>query len=258
MDKKARLLKLACFLISLEVAFLVASLVTGAIPVPSVHPGANTDPLVWWRVSNWLMLCQNVLESGFFAVFAWLLAAGNRPYAIAGFLSGFFGLFASSLSIVLELELFSGGYPQPQLMEPFGIGYAAIDAQLCLIGIFSVLPANGFFALATLRHPQSRPLVPAALFIGIPVGLITLFIPDDATGWQRFLGDWMVPLFVVGKQLILLWWFLTLLNPEVVRKESSVMTLADGLLGGGVLVPAELRTENQDTGKIRAGIHGEG
>jgi hypothetical protein len=224
MDKKARLLKLACVLISLQVAFMVASLVTGAIPAAIGPLAANAGPSVWWRASNWLMLWQNALEIGFYAIFAWLLAADNRPYAIAGFLSGFIGLVASSLCIVIELELLPGGYQQPQPAEPFGIGYGTIDAQLGLIGIFSVLPANGFFALATLRHPQSRAVVPAAMFIGLPVGLITLFIPDDATGRQQFLGDWMVPLFVVCKQLILLWWFVTLLNPEVARKKSSVRT----------------------------------
>jgi hypothetical protein len=255
MDKKARILKLACVLLSLEVAFMVASLVTGAIP-PSVDPlSAHTDPSVFWRVSNWLMLCQNALEIGFYAIFAWLLAADNRSYAIAGFLSVLIGLAASSLCIVIELELMPGTY---QPTDPFGIGYATIDSQLGLIGIFSILPANGFFAMATLRDPQRRPIVPAVLFIGLPVGLITLFIPDDATGWQQFLGDWMVPLFVVCKQLIILWWFLTLLNPGVVRERSSVRTLADGLLGGGVPMPVPLRSKNQVAGKIGTGVQGEG
>ena len=57
--------------------------------------------------------------------------------------------------------------------------------------------------------------MPAILFMGLPIGFINLFIPDDATGCLEFLGDWMVPLFVVCKQLILLWWFVTLLNPRV-------------------------------------------
>lgn len=166
------------------------------------------------------MLGQNGLEIGFYAVFALLLAADNRPYAIAGFLSVFIGLTALSLSIVIELEFLPGAHHQPPPAEPFGIGYATIDAQFGLMGTFSILPANAFFALATLRHPQSRPAVPAALFIGLPVGLITLFIPDNATGWLQFLGDWMVPLFVVCKQLILLWWFVTLLNPEVARQRA--------------------------------------
>ena len=254
MDKKARLLKLACVLVSLEVAFMVASLVTGAMPAPVDLLAAHTGPSVFWRVSNGFMLCQNAFEIGFYAIFAWLLAADNRPYAIAGFLSVFIGLAASSLSIVIELELMSGTY---QPTDPFGIGYATIDSQLGLIGIFSILPANAFFAMATLRHPQRRPVVPAVLFIGLPVGLITLFIPDDATGWQQFLGDWMLPLFVVCKQLILLWWFLTLLNPEGARERSSVRTLANGLLGGEVPMPLPLRTKNQDAGKIGTGVHGE-
>lgn len=254
MDKKAHLLKLACVLISLEVAFMVASLVTGAIPAPVDVLAAHTGPSVFWRVSNWFMLCQNAFEIGFYAIFAWLLAADNRPYAIAGFLSVFIGLAASSLSIVIELELMPGTY---QPTDPFGIGYATIDSQLGLIGIFSILPANGFFAVATLRHPQRRPVVPAVLFIGLPVGLITLFIPDDATGWQQFLGDWMLPLFVVCKQLILLWWFLTLLNPEGARERSAVRTLANGLLGGKVPMPLPVRTKNQHAGKIGTGVHGE-
>jgi hypothetical protein len=224
-------------------------LVTGAMPAPVDVLAAHTGPSVFWRVSNGFMLCQNAFEIGFYAVFAWLLA-DNRPYAIAGFLSVFIGLAASSLSIVIELELMSGTY---QPTDPFGIGYATIDSQLGLIGIFSILPANGFFAMATLRHPQRRPVVPAVLFIGLPVGLITLFIPDDATGWQQFLGDWMLPLFVVCKQLILLWWFLILLNPEGARERS----LANGLLGGKVPMPLPLRTKNRDAGKIGTGVHGE-
>lgn len=254
MDKKAHLLKLACVLISLEVAFMAASLVTGAIPAPVDPLAAHTGPSVFWRVSNWFMLSQNALEIGFYAIFAWLLASDNRPYAIAGFLSVFIGLAASSLSIVIELELMHGTY---QATDPFGIGYATIDSQLGLIGIFSILPANGFFAIATLRHPQRRPVVPAVLFIGLPVGLITLFIPDDATGWQQFLGDWMVPLFVVCKQVILLWWFLTLLNPEAAGERSYVSTLEDGLLGREVPMPVPLRTKSQDAVKIGTSVHGE-
>jgi hypothetical protein len=254
MDKKARLLKLACILISLEVACLVAALVTGAITVPVDPLAVDLGPSVWWRVSNWLMLWQNALEICFYAIFAWLLATENRAYAIAGFLSVFIGLAASTVSIIIELKVIPGAYHQPQPPEPFGIGYATIDSQLGLIGIFSILPANGFFALATLRHPQRRPLVPAALFIGLPVGLIILFIPDDATGWPRFLGDWMVPLFVGCKQLILLWWFLTLLSLEAARKRSS----GDGLSAGGAQIPVTLPVENYGAGKIGTGVHRKG
>jgi hypothetical protein len=257
MDKRARLLKLACVLISVEVIFLIASLVVGAIPSPVDPLVTHTSPSIFWRVSNWLMLGQNAFEIGFYAIFAWLLASDNRPYAIAGFLSAFIGLAASSLSMVIELELIPGAL-QPPLIEPLGIGYATIDSQLGLIGVFSILPANGFFALATLRHPQRRPAVPAALFIGLPVGLITLFIPDDATGWQQLLGDWMMPLFVLCKQLILFWWFLTLLNPEATRKKSASRTFADGLLTGSVSIPMALRPKNQEAGKIGRGVHGEG
>ena len=109
---------------------------------------------------------------------------------------------------------------QPQLADPFGFGYGAIDQELGLIGQFCILPANGFFALAVLRHPQSRPAVPAILFMGLPIGFINLFIPDDASGWLAFLGDWMVPLFVVCKQLILLWWFVELLNFKAAERPS--------------------------------------
>lgn len=228
MDKKARLLKFACVLASLEVAFLVAALVTGAMAAPVDGSPVYTGLPLADRTSNWLMLGQNGLEIGLYAVFAWLLAADNRPYAIAGFLSVFIGLTALSLSILIELEFMPGANQQPPPVEPFGIGYATIDGQLGLIGTFSILPANAFFALATLRHPQSRPAVPAALFIGLPVGLITLFIPDSATGWLQFLGDWMVPLFVVCKQLILLWWFVTLLNPELARHRSEQSEAANG------------------------------
>ncbi|MBV9873225.1 MAG: hypothetical protein JO025_00725 [Verrucomicrobia bacterium] len=218
MDKKAPLLRFACVLVSLELAIMVASLVTGAMASLSgdVAVAANPSPL--YTVSNWLMICHNILEIGFYGVFAWLLIDDNGPYAIAGFLFGLIGLIALSISIFIEM---GGSHGQPPLADPFGFGYGAIDEELSLIGQFSILPANGFFALATLRHPQSRPAVPAILFMGLPIGFMNLYIPDYASGWLQFVGDWMVPLFVVCKQTILLWWFVTLLNPKVAPARSS-------------------------------------
>ncbi|HTD14865.1 MAG TPA: hypothetical protein VK673_06780 [Chthoniobacterales bacterium] len=218
MNKKARLLRFACVLVSLELAVMVASLVTGAMAsLPGDLP-VNATPSPLDSASNWLMVCHNILEIGFYGVFAGLLIDDNGPYAIAGFLFGLIGLMALSISICIEMNVL---HRQPQLADPFGFGYGAIDEELGLIGQFSILPANGFFALAALRHPQSRPAVPAALFIGLPVGLISLFTPDPATGWMQFLGDWMVPTFVVFKQSVLLWWFVTLLNPKVAPERSS-------------------------------------
>jgi uncharacterized membrane protein HdeD (DUF308 family) len=218
MDKKARLLRFACVLVSLELAIMVASLVTGAMAsLPGDLP-VNAAPSPLDSASNWLMVCHNILEIGFYGVFAWLLIDDNGPYAIAGFVFGMIGLVALSLSIIVQMEFLQR---QPQLAEPFGFGYGAINEELGLIGQFSILPANGFFALATLRHPQSRPAVTAILFMGLPIGFINLFIPDYASGWVEFLGDWMVPVFVVCKQTILLWWFVTLLNPKVAPERSS-------------------------------------
>jgi hypothetical protein len=218
MDKKARLLRFACVLVSLELAIMVASLVTGAM---ASFPGdlpVNATPSPLETASNWLMICHNILEIGFFGVFAWLLIDDNGPYAIAGFLFGLIGLIALSISICIEMGVLHG---QPPLADPFGFGYGAIDEELSLIGQFSILPANGFFALATLRHPQSRPAVPAILFMGLPIGFMNLYIPDYASGLLQFVGDWMVPVFVVCKQTILLWWFVTLLNPKVAPERSS-------------------------------------
>jgi hypothetical protein len=226
MDKKARLLRFACVLVSLELAIMVAALFTGAM---ASFPGdlpVNAAPSPLDSTSNWLMVCHNILEIGFFAVFAWLLIDDNGPYAIAGFLFGLIGLVAMNLSICIEMGVL---HHQPQLADPFGFGYGAIDEELGLIGQFSILPANGFFALATLRHPQSRPAVTAILFMGLPIGLLNLFIPDYAGGWLQFVSDWMVPVFVVCKQTILLWWFVTLLNPKVAPERSS--PAGDALLG---------------------------
>ena len=235
MDKKARLLRFACVLVSLEVAVMIASLVTGAM-APCGDVSANATPSPLDCASNWLMVGHNILEIGFYAVFAWLLIDDNGSCAVTGFLFGLIGLIALTLSIFIELEFL---HRQPQPAEPFGFGYAAIAAELGLIGQFSILPANGFFALATLRHPQSRPVVPAILFMGIPIGFINLFIPDDASGWLQFLGGWMVPLFVVCKQFILLWWFVTLLNPKFALERSSPRSkiLVESQFGGGFLEP---------------------
>jgi hypothetical protein len=235
MDKKARLLRFACVLVSLEVAIMIASLVTGAM-APCSEVAVNATPSPLECASSWLMVCHNIIEIGFYGAFAWFLIDDNGPYAVAGFLFGLIGLIALSLSIVIDVEFL---HRQPQPAEPFGFGYSAIDAELGLIGQFSILPANGFFALATLRHPQSRPVVPAILFMGIPIGFISLFIPDDASGWLEFLGDWMVPIFVVCKQSTLLWWFVTLLNPKVAPERSTPRsdTLAAGHFGRGFLEP---------------------
>jgi hypothetical protein len=223
MDKKARLLRFACVLVSLELAIMVASLVTGAMASLSSDVAVNAAPSLLDSASNWLMMCHNILEIGFYGVFAWLLIDDNGPYAIAGFLFGLIGLVAINLSIYIEMRVL---HRQPQLADPFGFGYGTIDEELGLIGQFCILPANGFFALATLRHPQSRPAVTAILFMGLPIGLLNLFIPDYASGWLEFLGDWMVPLFVVCKQTILLWWFVTLLNPKVAPERSSPASVA--------------------------------
>jgi hypothetical protein len=218
MGKKARLLRFTCVLVSLELVVIIASLVTGAMASVSADAAVNAAPSPLDSASNWLMVFHNILEMGFYGVFAWFLIDDNGPYAIAGFVFGLIGLVALSLSIFVQMEFLGR---QPQLAEPFGFGYGAIEQELLLIGQFSILPANGFFALATLRHPQSRRAVTAILFMGLPIGFINLFIPDDASGWLEFLGDWMVPLFVVCKQLILLWWFVTLLNPKVAPERSS-------------------------------------
>jgi len=230
MDKKACLLRFACVLVSLELAIMVASLVTGAM---ASFPGdlpVNATPSPLDTASNWLMICHNILEIGFFGVFAWLLIDDNGLYAIAGFLFGLIGLIALSISICIEMGVLHG---QPPLVDPFGFGYGAIDEELSLIGQFSILPANGFFALATLRHPQSRPAVPAILFMGLPIGFMNLYIPDYTSGLLQFIGDWMVPVFVVCKQTILLWWFVTLLNPKVAPERSSPTsdTLLEGQFG---------------------------
>jgi hypothetical protein len=232
MDKKARLLRFACVLISLELAIMIASLFTGAMDSLSGNVAVDATPSALDSTSNWLMVCANILEIGFYGVFAWLLIDDNGPYAVAGFLFGLIGLIALSLSIFVQMKFL---HRQPQLADPFGFGYGAIDEELGLIGQFCILPANGFFALATLRHPRSRPAVPAILFMGLPIGFVNLFIPDDATGWLEFLGDWMVPLFVVCKQLILLWWFVTLLNPKVASERLAPRsdTLLEPQFGSG-------------------------
>ena len=218
MDKKASLLRFACVLISLEVAVMVASMVAFGMSTPGA--GVAAKPSLLDVVSDWLMLCHNLLEVCVYAVLAWLLGADNRLYAIAGFVFGVLGLAALSGGILIEIELLPSPSDYLQLHEPFGIGYGAIDVLLGLIGAFCILPANGFFALATLGHPRSRPAVPAVLFIGIPIGLIVFFIPDNADAWLRFLGDWLVPTFVVAKQLILLWWFTTLLQSVATPKRA--------------------------------------
>jgi hypothetical protein len=220
MDKKASLLRFACVLISLEVAVMVASMVAFAMSTPGAEAGVAAKPSLLGVVSDWLMLCHNLLEVCVYAVLAWLVGADNRAYAIAGFVFGVLGLAALSGSILIEIELWPSPSDHLQLHEPFGIGYGSIEVLLGLIGAFCILPANGFFALATLGHPRSRPAVPAVLFIGIPIGLMYFFVQDNADAGLRFLGDWLVPTFVVAKQLILLWWFTTLLQPVETPKRA--------------------------------------
>jgi hypothetical protein len=229
MDCKTRLLRFGCVVAFLEVAVMAASLITSAIATPNDSPDV-------YRASLWLMLFHNVLEICFYGVLALLLAADNRPFAIAGFVSGLIGLLAFSCSILIEIKSSLGPSFPFYFEEPFGFGYGAIDVLCGIIGSFSILPANGFFALAALRHPQRRPAVPVILFVGIPVGLVSLFIPDQATGWLQFLGDWLVPIFVVCKQLILLWWFVTLLQP-VLSIKRSVRSLVGGLPQSDGLLP---------------------
>jgi hypothetical protein len=235
MDWKTRLLRFGCVVASLEVAVMAASLITATIATPNDSPDVySASPLVY-SASLWLMLFHNVLEICFYGVLASLLATDNRPFAIAGFVSGLIGLLALSCSILIEIKSSLGPSFPFYFQEPFGFGYGAIDALCGIIGSFSILPANGFFALAALRHPQRRPAVPVILFVGIPVGMISLFIPEQATGWLQFLGDWLVPIFVVCKQLILLWWFVTLLQPvpsikQSVRSLVGDLPQSDGLL----------------------------
>src|SRR6516162_7401425 len=119
MNKKARLLRFACVLVSLEVALMMASLVTGAM-TPCGDVSANATPSPLDCASNWLMVCRNILEIGFYAVFAWLLIDDNGPYAVTGFLFGLIGLIAFSISICLEMNVL---HRQPQLADPFGFGY---------------------------------------------------------------------------------------------------------------------------------------
>ncbi len=271
MDKKASLLRFACVLISLELAVMVASMVAFAMSTPGAAAGVAAKPSLLDVVSDWLMLCHNLLEVCVYAVLAWLVGVDNRVYAIAGFVFGVLGLAAMSGSILIEIELWPSPSDHLQLHEPFGIGYGAIDVLLGLIGAFCILPANGFFALATLGHPRSRPAVPAVLFIGIPIGLIIFFIPDNAGTGLRFLGDWLVPTFVVAKQLILLWWFTTLLQPVETpnRPVSTGFWITDlpepsrEVLGSGspaLPVPqgapnAPLAAKNQYAGEIGASVH---
>ena len=161
MDKKARLLRFACVLVSLELAIMIAALVTGAI-APCGDAGANATPSRLECASNWLMLCHNILEIGFYAVFAWLLIDDNGPYAVTGFLFALIGLIALSLNIFIELEFL---HRQPQPAEPFGFGYSAIEAELGLIGQFSILPAGCAYFSRAMEHlrtilnsPAARPI----------------------------------------------------------------------------------------------------
>jgi hypothetical protein len=212
---------------------MIASSVTFAMAGPSDGAAGNAAASMWTCVSTWLMLCQNVLQIGFYAVFAWLLGSDNRCYAIAGFVFALIGLIAFNFSIIIELQLLQPTEHRPPPEDPFGMGYATIDWLLALVGDFSILPANGFFALATLRHPRRRPIVPGILFVGLPVGVISLFIPDQASGWVEFIGDWLVPTFVVCKQLVLLWWFVTLLR-VVPERFQHPKPLWDGLFAKNV------------------------
>ena len=221
MDRKASLLVIACVLTSLEVAVMLASLVAGSVLPQGSGAAAALAPSLADRVSDWLMIGHNFLEACVYAILAWLLATNNRAYAIAGFVSVFVGLAALSASIFIEVELLPSPSDQLHLPEPFGVGYGTVDVLLGLIGAFSILPANTFFALATLRYSESHPVVPAILFLGIPIGLINLFIPDDATSWVQFLGLWLVPAFVLTKQLVLLWWFTSLLQPLLAPNKSD-------------------------------------
>ena len=225
---------------------MAASLITATIATPNGPDVLRAPPLLY-SVSLWLMLLHNALEICFYAVLASLLAADNRPFAIAGFVSGLIGLLALSCSILIELNSSPGPSFLSYFGEPFGFGYGAIDALCGIIGSFSILPANGFFALATLRHPQRRPVVPLILFIGIPVGLISVFIPDQATGWLQFLGDWLVPIFVVCKQLILLWWFVSLLKPAP-GVTSSARSLVSGLPENYAILPVPANVLMMSTG----------
>lgn len=237
MDKKARLLRFACLLTSLEVVVLILSLVAGIMAAsPNDNPTLNAPLSLLGRVSDWLMLCHNFLEVCFYGVFARLLAPKDPLYAIGGFLFGLIGLIALSGSIVIELEFLPRLNQQPPLGDLFDFGYGSIDGLLSLIGSFAMLPVNGCFAFAALRHPQSRPIVPVVLFMGVLIGLVNLLIPDQASGWLQFLGDWMVPTFVLCKLLVLLWWFGVLLNEPVPRTSALGETIL-GSSGGADVIP---------------------
>jgi hypothetical protein len=250
MDCKTRLLRFGCVVASLEVAVMAASLITATIATPNDSPDLSRATPLLYSASLWLMLFYNILEICFCRVLASLLAADNRPFAIAGFVSGLIGLLAFSCSILIEIKSSLGPSFPFYFEQPFGFGHGAIDVLCGIIGSFSILPANGFFALAALRHPQRRAAVPAILFVGMPVGLISLFIPDQATGWLQFLGDWLVPIFVVCKQLILLWWFVTLLQP-VPGKKQSVRSPAGALPQSEGLLPEPINILATGEGLVR-------
>ena len=213
LDQRDRLLRLACVLTCLEILVMIASLVTSTLGQGGVGDATAmaTSPL--YRLSAWLMILHNLLEASVYAILAWMLAADNGLFAVSGFLWVLLGLGSSAVALFMELELMPTTNHGLQMAEPFGIGYGTIDSLLDLIGAFAILPANGFFAFATLRYPQSRRIVPLVLFMGIPIGLARLFIPPEPAPREQALGDWLVPTFVIVKQLTLLWWFATLLRP---------------------------------------------
>jgi hypothetical protein len=227
MDNRDRLLRCACILTSLEILVMMASLAASSMAGPATGNEAVALAFSFpYRIGGWLMLAHNALELSVYAILARMLATDNRFFAVAGFFSLFIGLGALSFSILLELEFFPNVSHGLSVDEPFGLGFQTLGALSGLIGAFFVLPANGFFALATLRHFESRPIVPLVLFMGIPIGLVNLFISESSDPWFQALEDWLVPIFVLVKQSILLWWFASLLRRAGSKQKLAITPYA--------------------------------
>ncbi|MBV9273163.1 MAG: hypothetical protein JO333_04655 [Verrucomicrobia bacterium] len=223
MQKRDWLLRSACLLVSLEILLMIGSLT--AFRMAGVAPGNDAVPLASsfpYRLGGWLMLAQNAFELSVYAVLARMLATENRSFAIAGFLSLLIGLGTLSFAILIKMEFIPNASPGLPVDEPFELGFQTLDTLLGFVGAFFVLPASGFFALATLRHFESRPIVPLALFMGIPIGLVNLFISESSYPLFQALEDWLVPIFILAKQSVLLWWFASLVRPAKAKQKLTI------------------------------------
>src|SRR5258707_3994978 len=167
MDWKTRLLRFGCVVASLEVAVMAASLITATIATPNDSPDVYRASPLLYSASLWLMLFHNVLEICFYGVLASLLATDNRPFAIAGFVSSLIGLLALSCSILIEIKSSLGPSFPFYFQEPLGFGYGAIDVLCGIIGSCSILPVNGLFPLAAIRHPRRLPDLTVVLVGGM-------------------------------------------------------------------------------------------